>query len=324
MATDKEKLDIERQKIELEKMRLELERQKLEFEKQKQEEEKEKEVSENEEKDIDELTTQINLKNQNKQYEPNKLGIGLAILMIIAVFLPWVEASSSASAMGYSAEYSTGQISGINFGDGFIAILLSVAGGFLMYKRNEFAILMGGINILIGVAHLAGWTGFNLGTSTSYESTLGDASITASIIPQFGLYLFTLVSALYSIVSFSNFKKSTGNEEVIAISKVESNIKTTRKYNETVALLHQLVVYEQKRFFWDKSNKEEIQGLLSKLCKTKEDGKNLLDVYKKLFGTDLIHDLGKPYSSYSNISESVRPFIELGIVQEKYPDKIID
>ncbi|MFC2089649.1 hypothetical protein ACFLT1_02645 [Bacteroidota bacterium] len=40
------------------------------------------------------------------------------IIVIVSIFLPWVEATSSANISGYSSEYSTGEISGINFADG--------------------------------------------------------------------------------------------------------------------------------------------------------------------------------------------------------------
>ncbi|XQP84747.1 MAG: hypothetical protein ACOJUL_02270 [Candidatus Pollutiaquabacter aromativorans] len=48
----------------------------------------------------------------------NYIALGAAGLAAISVFLPWVEASSSASFGGYSANYSSGGISGISIGGG--------------------------------------------------------------------------------------------------------------------------------------------------------------------------------------------------------------
>ena len=47
---------------------------------------------------------------------PNYIAVVAAVIAAISVFLPWVEASSSATFMGQSASFSTGGISGISLG----------------------------------------------------------------------------------------------------------------------------------------------------------------------------------------------------------------
>jgi len=61
------------------------------------------------------------------------LGIFFAALMTLSIFLPWVEASSSASMGDYSSSFTTGAISGISFPSGIIALILSIIGCVLSY-----------------------------------------------------------------------------------------------------------------------------------------------------------------------------------------------
>ena len=134
----------------------------------------------------------------------NYIALGAAGLAAISVFLPWVEASSSASFGGYSASYSSGGISGISIGGGVFGLLVALAGAYMAYKNIKFAFIAGAINFLNGLGYILGW--FGATGSGSYSTSFGGGSAKASVDPQIGLYLFVLASLAFAIFTFSNFK----------------------------------------------------------------------------------------------------------------------
>ncbi len=141
-----------------------------------------------------------NLKNSKVNY----IALIAAGLAAIAVFLPWVEASSSASFGGYSANYSSGGISGISIGGGIFGLLLALAGGFMAFKNIKWAFIAGAINFINGLGYMLGW--FSAGGGGSYSSSYGGGSAKASVDPQIGLYLFVLASLVFVIFTLKNLK----------------------------------------------------------------------------------------------------------------------
>ena len=135
----------------------------------------------------------------------NYTALGAAGLAAISVFLPWVEASSSASFGGYSATYSSGGISGISIGGGGLGLLVALAGGFMAYKNIKFAFIAGAVNFLNGIGYMLGW--FSAGGGGSYSSSFGGGSARASVDPQFGLYLFVLASLVFVVFTLKNLKE---------------------------------------------------------------------------------------------------------------------
>jgi len=136
----------------------------------------------------------------------NYIALGAAGLAAISVFLPWVEASSSASFGGYSANYSSGGISGISIGGGIFGLLVALAGGFMAFKNIKFAFIAGALNFLNGLGYMLGW--FGAGGGGSYSSSFGGGSARASVDPQFGLYLFVLASLVFVIFTLKNLKEA--------------------------------------------------------------------------------------------------------------------
>lgn len=134
----------------------------------------------------------------------NYIALIAAGLSAIAVFLPWVEASSSASFGGYSANYSTGGISGILIGGGILGLLVALAGGFMALKNIKWAFIAGAVNFIIGLGYMLGWFGAGVGANFSYS--FGDGSAKASVDPQVGLYLFVIASLVFMIFSLKNLK----------------------------------------------------------------------------------------------------------------------
>jgi hypothetical protein len=144
-------------------------------------------------------------KTQNVNY----FGFISAIIMVIAVFMPWVAVNSSASVLGYSASFSSGGIGGINFGGGILGIFVAILGGFLIYNENKFSIIAGVFNFFIGISYVFGWFGVNgisgMSYSASYSGFGGSAK--ASIDPQYGLYLFVIGAIIFILASIKYLNK---------------------------------------------------------------------------------------------------------------------
>jgi hypothetical protein len=142
--------------------------------------------------------------NFNRMKKVNYIALIAAGLAAIAVFLPWVEASSSASFGGYSANYSSGGISGISIGGGILGLLVALAGGFMAFKNIKWAFIAGAVNFINGLGYMLGW--FGAGGGASYSSSFGGGSARASVDPQVGLYLFVLASLVFVIFTLKNLK----------------------------------------------------------------------------------------------------------------------
>ena len=134
----------------------------------------------------------------------NYIALGAAGLSAFSVFLPWVEASTSASFGGYSSSYSTGGISGIATGLGIFGLMAALAGGYMAFKNIKFAFIAGAINLLNGLAYMFGWFGAKAGSSIS--SDFGGGYAKSSVDPQIGLYLFVLSSLIFVIFTLKNLK----------------------------------------------------------------------------------------------------------------------
>jgi hypothetical protein len=133
----------------------------------------------------------------------NYIALGAAGLAAISVFLPWIEASSSASFMGQSASFSSGGVSGISIGGGIFGLLLALAGGFMAFKHIKWAFIAGAVNFLNGVGYMLGWFGVS---GASYSSSYGGVSAKASVDPQIGLFLFVIASLVFVIFTLKNLK----------------------------------------------------------------------------------------------------------------------
>ena len=138
----------------------------------------------------------------------NYIALIAAGIASIAVFLPWVEMSSSASIGGYSANYSSGGISGISIGVGIFGLLLALVGGYMAYSHKKWAFIAGAVNFIDGLGYMLGW--FSARGGASYNSSYGSGSAEASIDPKVGLYLFVLASLIFVIFTFKNLKEEKG------------------------------------------------------------------------------------------------------------------
>ncbi len=132
----------------------------------------------------------------------NYIAIITAGLAAVSVFLPWLEASTSASFMGQSASYSSGGIAGISTGGGIWGLLIAIAGGYMALKNIKWAFVAGIVNFITGLGYIVGW--FGTKANVSYGSDYGSAR--SSVDPQLGLYLFVIASLVFTVVTLKNLK----------------------------------------------------------------------------------------------------------------------
>ena len=133
----------------------------------------------------------------------DKVALISAGVALIAVFFPWIEATSSVNAMGMSHSSSSGGIAGINFGLGIVALLVSAGGGFMAYKQIKWAFVAGAINIFISFLYMFG---IMTPSGGNFSSSVGSAS--TSISPQWGLFLFTLASIAFLVKTIKHYRNN--------------------------------------------------------------------------------------------------------------------
>lgn len=144
----------------------------------------------------------VNIINVDEQFNFNpKYAIIVSIIGAISVFLPWVEASASASYMGYSSSWSSGNINGISMAVGIVGLLLMLLGGYLSYKKIRWSFIIGLLNTFDGIGYAIGWIGANSTFKSSYDSYAS-----GRIEPKFGLYLFIISSITFTLFTIKLFK----------------------------------------------------------------------------------------------------------------------
>jgi hypothetical protein len=73
-----------------------------------------------------------------------------------------------------------------------------------------------------------------------------------------------------------------------------------------------------------KSKKDEIAQLIAKVCDTKENATEALNVYLKLYEIELTQHVKDAFSQKRSIEHVLTPFISLGIVEKSYPHDYIE
>jgi hypothetical protein len=154
---------------------------------------------ENEKYNIAEILKNAGAKEitSNASNDINYIAIIATVVVVISVFLPWVETSSSVSYQGYHGSYSSGGINGFASGIGIAGLLLGIMGGIMAFNRAKYSFVLGLVNVLCGLGDIFGWFSFNGGAS--FSSSFGGGSVSAKINPQFGLILFVIASLVFTI-----------------------------------------------------------------------------------------------------------------------------
>jgi hypothetical protein len=137
----------------------------------------------------------------------NLMGVICAIVMVISVFLPWAEASSSvSSSYGGGGSYSTGGISGISLGYGVFGLLLGIGGLIMSLKRMKWTWLLGLVALIDGISYLIAMGDAGVSSSSSYGGY--SASVKASVDPQVGLFVFIVGGVLLTIFTLKDRKQT--------------------------------------------------------------------------------------------------------------------
>jgi len=133
-------------------------------------------------------------------YEPkenlNIVALLAVAVSIISVFLPWFEYSTSAKSDTFNVDMESAlNISGKSLDYPILGVFIILIGGFLAYKNFKWSFFAGFFNLMASLGYIFGWIGTgNLGglgiSDVDINYSFGDASVSASFDPTFGVYLF--------------------------------------------------------------------------------------------------------------------------------------
>jgi len=146
------------------------------------------------------------VEDSNTEKSKNLIGIICAIVMVISVFLPWAEASSSVSSSYGGGSYSTGGISGISLGYGMFGLLLGIGGLIMSFKRLKWTWLLGLVALIDGISYLIAMGNAGGSSSSSYGGY--SASVKASVDPQVGLFMFIAGALLLTVFTLKDRKQA--------------------------------------------------------------------------------------------------------------------
>ena len=143
----------------------------------------------------------------NAEKSKNVMGIICAIVMMVSVFLPWAEASSSvSSSYGGGGSYSTGGISGISLGYGMFGLLLGIGGLIMSLKRLKWTWLLGLVALINGISYLLAMGNAGGSSSSSYGGYSASAKV--SVDPQIGLFIFLACALLLTVFTLKDRKQA--------------------------------------------------------------------------------------------------------------------
>ncbi len=129
-----------------------------------------------------------------------------------------------------------------------------------------------------------------------------------------------------NLISSEEANRYSGNKE----KELNKNIRidSLQKTDKRELILNKLkrlksIIENKKESLSEK--KEVIMDLMEQLCIDKAEALAALEIYKQNFNEDFIEKLKSLTTSYHTIKDLVFPFIELEIIESKYPhNKIIN
>lgn len=152
------------------------------------------------------LSQSLNLTtNEASPKKINYFAVTFAVLSIISVLLPWINAQSHASYGGSSFQASSGGLIGLLTWGGFLGLIGSAVGLYMIIKQKKLAFLPGVFNLVTVIAYVALISG--IGGSAS----AGGVSASARVEPQIGLFTFAIFSFLYTLFCFIRFGSKKKN-----------------------------------------------------------------------------------------------------------------
>jgi len=100
--------------------------------------------------------------------------------------------------------------------------------------------------------------------------------------------------------------------------EVKEKTQEETDYENELLLLNRFIKAQKQKIFAGGMS-DEIRTRIDNLCLSQDHAIKLLNTYLALFHTDLIDDLKSLNTSYNIIKDNVSKFIELNIIEEKFP-----
>jgi len=132
----------------------------------------------------------------------NFLALGAVALALIAIFSPWIEVSDANTSSDISDSFQPVIIHGISIGYGILGFLVTLLGGFLVYKEYKWTFVAGIVNFINGYGYLHQWFGAGTHDSANY----GDVTSRSVVEPRFGIYLFITASLAFIVFTIRYYK----------------------------------------------------------------------------------------------------------------------
>jgi hypothetical protein len=186
--------------------------------------------------------------------------------------------------------------------------------------------LLGFWNIFISFVYIAIGIGIQRSKIWGYNWGLGSALLNVVL---FGysysqnndnlilfLILIQIAIAILLLGSSAYFSSSSQDKAYFNNTVLQHQFDITT-LTPNVDKLRLLIVAEKRKIF--NKNTSEILSLIEDICKTKNDAIQLIFVYNKTYNADLIKELKKMSADYDRIKENLTTFIDIGIIEKKYP-----
>jgi|GEM_PF-2694529 multisubunit Na+/H+ antiporter MnhB subunit len=263
----------------------------------------------------------------------NPIAIVSSLIIIIGCFLPWIQLGALL------------QNRGIDNPDGAIMLLSAVVSGAVaIYNQSKNLTSNKWVYIVVGIIGiLVAYYGLTEVHSRAdkIQEGIGQMSdlfgeskeVSKMNFIGSGLYIVCVGSIGLLLCGLGVFSARTVSQtdtevkptEIVApkYAKKVEQVKTeeeieNEKYRSGLTKLNQLIKVQKDKLFGGGMT-DEIMSHIENLCHTQDDAIYLLNSYQTVFRSDLIDELKKLNSSYDAIKTNVSKFIELGIIEDKYP-----
>ena len=209
-----------------------------------------------------------------------------------------------------------------------VGVVLGYVFGALFSIKSKWLIIISAITISIVVCILVSliWIPIKGGYRNDYTGIYENFNHTPLelIIEGLGTYLFGYfaLGTTFSIRQFNKLKQLVPLNQESKENNTEEELMTDELLLVLVADLNQNII-NQKKTRLGKSNESDIKNLLSRICKTREISIKLLQFYHSKYEKDLVSELQSMTSSYDGKKSYLQQFIDLNIVENKFPHKYL-
>ena len=213
-----------------------------------------------------------------------------------------------------------------------LGIIVGVILGYILSKmfsiRSRLLIVLSAILLSFSVCILVSliWIPIKGGYRNDYTGIYENLNHTPLelIAEGLGTYLFGYIALgiTFSVILFNKLKQPVPQNQVEDGNIIEEEVITDELLLMLVADLNQNI-NNQKKTRIGKSNENDIKNLLFRICKTKEISIKLLQLYHSNYEKDLVFELQSLTASYDGKKSYLQQFIDLNIVENKFPHKYL-